>query len=287
VRVNQAISAAVVPVGRKDLSCKSNLTSAVLATWITSKERTVRFTAIKLAKFRNDKQFEAEATKILADKQEDIYVRLEAAGYLVAVHKKDASGCFNDFLKNADEQNQLEAVIALGETESESAVALLCSILDGKDEPYFKKAAAAWGLGQIGGKVAVERLALAFADLNKEIKQDALEAFSSLGSSAIPVLLGGLTSEPDIAAGSAEALRRLGNDLKETHVAAIAKAMTSGTPEWATWLVGLLPNEKLRNTLINAAKSSAEVKFAVTVLSAFASSWVSEFWELMPDPEEQ
>ena len=82
------------------------------------------------------------ARDLASDKEEDPYVRLEAMAYRASLCGDSATKVFANSLKSADEQIQLETVIALGETATADAVECLCQILDDSQQPYFKRSAA-------------------------------------------------------------------------------------------------------------------------------------------------
>jgi hypothetical protein len=117
---------------------------------LTSRERTQRLTGIKLAKVRGFTDYCTEIGGVVADREEDVYVRLEGASYLASTCGGSTSTLFMPFLNDADQQNRLEAVIALGETVTDESVEILGSILNERSQPEFLRSAAAWSLGMIG-----------------------------------------------------------------------------------------------------------------------------------------
>ncbi len=106
---------------------------------LSSRERTQRFTGIKLARLRGDGDHCDGIRRLYADTEEDVYIRLEAASYLGSTCGEPADELFSWFLTSADPQIRLEAVIALGEAATGDAVNLLCNILDSHDRPYFMR----------------------------------------------------------------------------------------------------------------------------------------------------
>src|SRR5207302_1464673 len=150
------------------------------------------------------------------------------------------------YLDSYDPQTRLEAVITLSETQTAEAVEILDQLLDGSDLPYFLRSAAAWGLGRIGGNVATTRLVEAFGDVSNEIRQEALDAIVQVGGPTVPTLLATLRAQPGnaIGAGCVEALRQRGGQ-PEIPVDEIVRTLTQSPSVWTTWLVGMLPRDRV------------------------------------------
>ena len=209
VEVNQVIAGLIKPLTTGELACPGQLPSGCIAQLLESRERTQRFTGVKLARLRNEPQYRDPVTELSADQEEDVYIRLEGISYLTAVCDVSARELFTPYLKSVDPQIQLESVIALGEAANADAIELLSEILDDSNQPYFVRSAAAWCLSKVGHIDAAERLVKAFADIDHNIREEALEGIVSIGGLGIPLLLEGLRQvNPDIAAGCAEALRQ-------------------------------------------------------------------------------
>ena len=95
---------------------------------------------------------------------------------------------FEPSLSSPDQQTQLEAVIAIGETATPEAIESLSEILDRSEQPYFLRGAAARCLGQIGGNAAIHKLIQVFRDVDVKIREEALDRIVSIGQEAFPVL---------------------------------------------------------------------------------------------------
>src|SRR5258708_25968702 len=115
-----------------------------------------------------------------------MYVRLEAISYLVSVVKEPARPLFGTFLDGQEEQVQLEAAIALGECRSTNAIELLCEIMRDPKRPLFLRSAAAWSLSQTRSESASEHLVRAFSEVDLRLREEALDGFAAIRSSAIP-----------------------------------------------------------------------------------------------------
>ena len=250
---------------------------------LTSRERTQRFTGVKLARLRGDESLGAPIASLQSDHEEDVYIRLEAAAYLVAVRNLGAEDLFAPYLANPDPQIQLEAVIALGEAGTHECVTMLSTILDDADHPYFARSAAAWCLSRIGGMDASRRLVRAFGDVDRNLRAEALEGIVSVTSDAVPLLLEGLREvNPAIAAGCAEALRQH-KGLSADAIREISAQLADGHPSvWTVWLAGHLPRERLAGAVADLQRTAPELHYAITLLWSFVESWVAQRWELRP-----
>ena len=283
VAINQIIASGVRPESDHDLRCAGTLPEGHLPQLLASRERTQRFTGVKLARLRREDSLGAPIAGLESDREEDVYIRLEAVAYLVAVQNLGAEGLFAPYLASPDPQIQLEAVIALGEAGTDECVRLLSAILDDGDRPYFARSAAAWCLSRIGGGEACRRLVRAFGDVDRNLRDEALEGIVTVNTDAVPVLLAGLREvDPEIAAGCAEALRQQGA-LSTDSVREISAQLTGGNPSaWTVWLAGHLPRERLAGAVADLQRTAPELHYAITLLWSFVESWVARRWELRP-----
>lgn len=280
VEVNQVLASSVRPLGREELRCSGTLPDSHISRLLSSRERTQRFTGIKLARLRADDQYCEPVRKLYGDSEEDPYIRLEAAAYLGSACQESANDVFASFLSSTDPQIQLESVIALGETATPDAVGLLCDTLDDRRRPYFMRSAAAWCLSRSKTDKATNRLVGAFADVDYNIREEALEGIVSIGGASIPVLLAGLAEvDANIASGCAEALRQHGALPEETLPEIIQLVEQS---EWAVWLLGNLPRERVTSLVADLRDSKPQLHFAITLLWSFVESWIARRWELNP-----
>jgi hypothetical protein len=277
---NQVIAATVPPILRSSRACPSSLASDHIARLLASRERTQRFTGVKLARLRNEPQFAEEAQGLAADPEEDVYVRLEAVSYLVTCCARSIDW-FHPYLQSADRQTQLEAVIALGEAATPEAVAVLSQILQDPSQPYFLRSAAAWSLGQIGSEQASAELVAAFANVDVALRFEALDNLVAVGCPTCHALVEGLGAADDrIVAGCAEALRRQ-PDLPEEIRGELIGHIRSGAPSpWAIWLIGHLPREQFNTAIAELQQSRPELHYAVSLLWSFVESWIARNWEV-------
>jgi HEAT repeat protein len=268
-----------------EIACPGTLPQHHIPHLLESRERTLRFTGVRLARLLRDASAQHSVSVLAADPEEDVYVRLEASSYLTSVCGVQAAGLFGPFLVSTDPQTQLEAVIALGEAATDEAVGLLVSVLDDAGLPYFLRSAAAWSLSRVNNPNAFARLVRAFADVHPDIRYEALEGVSMIGGPAVPLLLEGLRGTDDaIAAGCAESLRQQ-RTLPDDVVASVIAELRGNSPSaWTTWLVGHLPRERVATAIADLQRAAPALHYAVSVLWSFVESWIARRWELLPLP---
>ena len=284
IALNQILASRAKPENDQDLRCPGVWPEGQVSQLLASRQRTQRFTGAKLARVRLNDSVAATVASLESDQEEDVYVRLEAAAYLVAVRGASAANLFAPYLASPDQQIQLEAVISLGEAGTDECVRMLSAILDDCQRPYFARSAAAWCLSRIGGSEACLRLVRAFGDVDQDLREEALEGIVTLNSDAAPVLLLGLEEmDPAIAAGCAEALRQHGA-LSDDTIQELTTQLAGGNPSvWAVWLAGHLPRERLAGAVADLQQTAPELHYAITLLWSFVESWIARRWELQPD----
>ena len=284
VREMQIIASHIPPASSAQLACPGSLPERHIATLLASRERTQRFTGVKLARLREDDSHLATVEELAADHVEDVYIRLEGLAYLASVCGKSARELFPCFLGSPDQQTQLEAVIAVGETGTAEAVELLSEVLEQSGQPYFLRSAAAWCLGQIGGEGAVSKLVATFQDVDIKLREEALDLIVSIGQSALPVLFGKITdSDAATAAGCAEAIRQQQTlpDRALRQLLPMLQVPGEGRM-WPVWLLGNLPREQVAPVVAELQESAPQLHYAISLLWSFVESWVAQRWELSP-----
>ena len=285
VRQHELVAGRIRPLTAAALQCPGHLPPAHISQLLGSRERTQRFTGVKLARIVADASHEEVIARIAADDEEDVYIRLEAASYLASVCNAEAAGLFTPFLAHADPQIRLEAVIALGETDTPESVDLISEILDDGGREYFLRSAAAWALSRTGTETATARLIRAFTDVDQSIREEALQGVVTLGGTAVPLLQVGLReANADVAAGCAEALRQQ-PELPDHTLDALAASLRSSEPSlWAVWLVGHLARTRVAGAVAGLEDTAPQLHYAITLLWSFAESWIARRWELNPGP---
>ncbi len=283
VALNAVIASAVQPLSADDLRCPGQLPERHIDQLLRSRERTQRFTGIKLARLRDDNGHCDFVAALVADAEEDLYVRLEGIAYLAAVCGKPLANLIATYSASPDPQTQLEAVITLGETNTVEAGHLLSGILDDPVMPYFLRSAAAWGLSRMAGSEPIRRLIHAFNDVDLDIRQEALDGVVHIGGAATPLLLESLRQPHNeaIAAGCAEALRQHGLEY-ELPLDEVAQLLGPGASHWSVWLAGNLPKEHIAAAVLPLQETNPQLHYAITVLWSFMESWISRRWEIRP-----
>jgi HEAT repeat protein len=283
VEENQVFASAVHPL-LPGIAAFDELDSDALADrFLSSHERTMRFTGVKLARLRGEKAHVSTMRQLADDTEEDLYVRLEALSYLCAVANESVADAFEPYLNSGVDEDALEAVICIGEVGNDAAIRTLDDLVHDPNRPYFLRSASAWALGHIKDEKAQRALIRAFSDQPPGIKEEALGGLVSLGDEAVPHLIGGLESDdPSVAAGCAEALRRY-QSLSTQQIERIVSELRTDEPSnWSVWLVGSLPKEKTACRIANMQDIDAKVHYAVSLLWSFSQSWISEHWDKYP-----
>ena len=283
IRQHQVIAAAVAPLGKGEVSCRGGLTEDGVASMLRSRQQTVRYTGCRLAKVLRLNSLSALLTDLARDPAEDIYTRLEARSYLVAVSGRDAHEEFGGSLApSVDAPWRLESIIALADTPSSSALELLKSVLQDQGSPFFLRSASAWALSHFPGEEAASALVSTFDSMELDLRREAIVALVKSGDSALePALKGLADGSSDVAAGCFEALRRIGIAPVET----LKDLAESGrASEWVIWLLASLPRSRVMPAIMAWQRSRPDLYFALSVLWSFFESWVSEIWEVSPGP---
>ena len=279
VQVHEVIASSVNMMPSDDLKCSKRIDNDYIVGLLRSRERTQRFTGIKVARLRLDGTHCDTIMELTLDDEEDVYVRLEGASYLAAVCGHEVDDLFLRFVNNSDQQNQLEAVIVLGETGTAGAVALLGDILEDNSLPYFLRSAAAWSLARTGVQDGISRLVHAFRDIDHRIQGEALQGLVSIGQAAIPTLIKGLNDlDGNLAAGCAEALRQL-QPLTPDSLGVLAESLRYRGSKWVVWLLGNLPREQVESAVEEIQQVGPDVRYAMSLLWAFRESWIAGNWD--------
>lgn len=288
IQEHQVIASAVQPLSDLQLGCSGALPRNHIANLLKSRERTQRFTGVKLARLLRDSQYTSVIKQLSQDTEEDIYIRLEAMAYLASVAGYQPRDLFEAPLTSPDQQTQLEAVIAIGETATSEAVALLSDILDRSNQPYFLRSAAAWCLGQIGGEAAIAKLVQLFRDVDMKIREEALDRIVAIGKGAFPALSQHVgDADMDLAAGCAEALRQ--QQLSDEMLRRLAPTLKESAPlpVWPVWLFGNLPRQQVAPIIAELQTTAPQLHYAISLLWSFTESWIAQQWELNPGKNPQ
>ncbi len=276
----QVLASSPIPLREEQLRCNRHFPDQFIQNSLQSRERTVRFTGVKLCRIHQLTDHRSLIKEIADDQQEDLYVRLEALAYLSSIRYASLQSLFDEYLNNIDDQIRLESVITIGETGIPEAVQLLGAILHDNQQPFYFRSAASWSLGNIGTDAAQKLLKTAFADINWDIREEALDALTSLGDVTHSVLLPGLKeTNSDIAAGCAEAIRKIGIVTPELINELSTQLQGRTPPQWVVWLAGIMTSQEMAETLDNMESLDPKVHYAISLLCSFTHSWIARRWE--------
>ena len=278
-RKHQVIAGHVAPLSPDQRRCEQGCDHQRIEQMLGSRERTSRFTGCKLARLTRIEPVADLIRDLARDAEEDTYVRMEARSYLCSVLGESADSWFRKTLfEHPENQMRLESAVALAETQTPSAFELLRLLLEDRQQPTFLRSACAWAIGCHGTDEAAECLVRAFADVGPGIRGEALAALENLGASHFDALLAGLGDDSnDIAAGSAEAIRRIqavpGPRLRE-----IVEIAERGGSTWPAWTLAHLRRDEVRPYIAALQNRRPDIHYALSVLWTFLESWVSEDW---------
>lgn len=281
VQKHQVLASKPVPIIGEALQCPRRLPDGFIENSLVSRERTVRFSGVKLSRICQIKEVANTIEAMAQDGQEDLYVRLEALAYLASIKEASITQLFHAYLSSTDAQIRLESVITIGEIGTKDATALLGKILHDQNQEYFLRSTAAWALGNIQTSESQEQLKKAFADVCLEIREEALDALIAIGESAVPILLPSIGGDnEDIAAGCAEVVRQLNGGNPDTLKKVVQQLQKSSPPRWFVWLAGHMSPEELHKVIGDSEALNDEVAYALSLLWSFSRSWISRRWEL-------
>jgi HEAT repeat protein len=207
------------------------------------------------------------------DEREHIYIRLEAASSLLKMGQKESLPFFEKVLIDSYLANRLECVIILSEISGDESCNLLVkTLLDQHQHPEIR-AGAAWSLGELGNKQALDALVTVFNEVEMGIRIEAARALVKLNeSSANEVMKFILKSNELQRAGISWSLSKSGNfsisDL-------LSLMVDDDARKWVAWIIGTQKEERYINQIEELKNKDAEVYFAVTVLWKILSSWVN------------
>ncbi len=84
----------------------------------------------------------------------------------------------------------------------------------------------------------------------------------------------------DIAAGCAEAIRKIGIVTPELINELSTQLQGRTPPQWVVWLAGIMTSQEMAETLDNMESLDPKVHYAISLLCSFTHSWIARRWEL-------
>ena len=269
--VENQVLAAVVPVVRA-FPCANSASEDYYIAQLSEPSISERYTAAKaLSFFRSGDVFSALAQRV-NESTEHIYVRLEAAVSLARYANEQGWAFIKQCLADSYLQNRLEAVIVLGEIASDVSCQLLANVLlDGEQHPEIR-AGAAWALGELRDKSALDVLIDSFAAVDEGIRIEAARALVKLSERFTPEIMQEFPiSTPDKRPGIAWALSKSARFQLEDLLNLL---VDEDARHWVVYLLGTQNQRRYVHEIERLKTRDPEVYFAVTVLWKIMTSWV-------------
>lgn len=275
VRKNQII-ASVVPV-TSTISCRDPPTYEYLEKLLKSKMISERYTGVKAISILGIKSFESLLSEFVADRDEHVYIRLEASAGLARIGNDVGWKFIHECLNSQYRNIRLEAVIILGEIKTSISCDILCKILLDKEQDEEIRAAAAWALGELRDRKALDSLILAFNNVNENIRIEAARALSKLASIVKKEII---EKYPELSPierpGASWALNKSG----QFTIGEVENCFVDeDSRQWVAYMIGSQKQEKFINEIEALKEKDPEVYFAVTVLWKIMASWVYDLEE--------
>jgi hypothetical protein len=269
--VENQIIASVVPVNLKFPCDKSSTEDHYIET-LLSTSLSKRYTAAKALAFFASSYATASLIDKINDPSEHIYIKLEAAASLA--RQNNVSGY--DFIKEclSDEylQNRLEGVIVLGEIDKDASCEILIDILLDKKQPPEIRAGAAWSLGELRNKSALNTLIESFTAVEKNIRVEAARALGKLAQLYTTEIIQEFPkAHPVQRPGISWALSKAG---KFTIKDVLDLMVDNDARQWITYIIGTQNQQKYIYEIEQLKSKDQEVYFAVTVLWKIMTNWI-------------
>lgn len=240
---------------------------------LTSTDLSDRYAASKALSFFKSKKSEKALLARIADDNEHIYVKLEAAASLARFGKDDGYTFIEEcLLKNDYAQNVLESVIVLAEIKSDKSCQILAAVL--QDEKYGPeiRAGAAWALGEQNSKDSLDALVKSFNNVDELIKIEAARALAKLTKDFTPEIINTFDSASEIEKPGVAWALSISENLNLNELLPTLKDLDS--KHWIAYILGKQGSQKHLSEIENLKNQDSEVYFAVTVLWKIMTSWV-------------
>jgi len=267
------IIAAVVPVFRQ-IPCSHDHFEAHYIELLASPSITERYAAAKaLSYFPVDNAIPILRNTI-NDDREHIYIRLEAAVTLMRAGQPDGVSFIEKCLHDQYLENRLEAVIVLGEIDSSESCALLSKCLLDNDQHPEIRAGAAWSLGELGSRNALDALVESFRLAENSIRGEAARALAKLTRSYREEVLNRFpSSSPEQRPGIAWAISKAAAGLSVEEL--LPTCVDDDARQWVAYIIGAQEPESYVEQIEALREQDPEVYFAVTVLWKIMTSWIN------------
>jgi len=273
------IVASVVPLLTK-LTCPKPVLEDYFIEKLGSMNLSERYAAAKALRYKGYQKAETNLRERLNDKEEDIYVQLEAAAALAAYDDEKAWDFIEGKLrKSALEiplETQLETIIVASEIDKKRSEQLLIHVLQDSSRDEELRAGAAWALGQFVTKTSAAALVDTFNNTPVDIKIEAARALMRIANPQVDYLTNLLKiSLPEKRDGISWVLARTGN----FNPADIALNADENLRQWLSYIVGYGKDKFSTQDIAELCKKDGGVYFAASVLWQIVSSWIHELKE--------
>lgn len=267
---NQAL-ASVVPVSQF-FPCAKTASERDYVAWLSSSSLSERYAVSKaLSYFDSAESADALAHK-MADAKDHIYVRLEAAASLARRGDTRGVAFVGERLSDHYLENRLEAVIVLGEIANQVASRMLVDTLRNNEQHSEIRAGAAWALGELRDKSALDALIASFVAVDEGVRIEAARALAKLATEFTQQVVEEFPkSEPSKRPGIAWALSKSARFSIEQLLSTL---VDDDTRRWVAYIVGTQDQQGYVGQMEALRLKDPEVYFAVTVLWQIMSSWV-------------
>jgi hypothetical protein len=269
--VANQVLASVVPVAQAIPPTKT-VTFIDYINQLSSSSLSERYAASKALSYFDLNQTSEALFHKVSDIKDHIYVRLEAAASLARHGDQRGISFIESCLADQYLENRLEAVIVLGEVGTRRASEMLVATLRDDQQHSEIRAGAAWALGEVRDKSALEALIFSFAAVEEEIRIEAARALAKLATELTPeIIIEFMRSDPSIRPGIAWALSKSA----QFNIEQLFKArIDDDARRWIAYIVGSQPRQDYINKIEALKQKDPEVYFAVTVLWQIMNSWI-------------
>jgi hypothetical protein len=269
--VKNQIIASVVAISL-GFDCDKSASEDYYVELLSSASLSKRYIAAKALGFFDSPQVIKYLGDKLNDTSEHIYIRLEAAASLARRNNSLGFDFIRRCLSNEYLQNRLEAAIVLGEIHNETSCKLLIDTLLNKEQHPEIRAGAAWALGELRDKLALNALIKSFTVIEKNIRIEAARALAKLAQRFTPEILtrfpqADISQRPGISWALSKAGMFSVHDMLNLLVDDDARM-------WVAYILGTQNQEKYIYEIEELRKRDPEVYFAVTVLWKIMTSWI-------------
>ncbi len=283
VRENEEISpnqilASVVPV-KQGIECEQINPEEYYPAMLNSNSISDRYGAAKAFSYISQTIDEQCLTQRLTDGSEHIYIRLECAASLARRGNEQGYLFIEEVLSSTYLEHRLEAIIILGEINTDRSSSVLCRILEDSTQHPEIRGGAAWALGELGFQSSIPRLIRSFRELDNVIRIEAARALRKICESHIIQVLDGFKeASEEERHGIAWALGKTDNWSLDDITRRIDRNDLD-MREWAAYIIGMSDQQRILRDIEQLKIQDSELHFAVCVLWKILSSWIYDLRE--------